>query len=176
MLAELFTDEDAPDRFEYHREMNEQIGGRPADAIVIEGYAVEWGVLDEEKEIIYRGAFAQSLKLSKGAYGVLMHYQHLERHPIGRWSKIVEDDHGLFCRGAIYPRLCPLGLVHEVLKKHDPIRGLSPGFFYRNSTKGIYTTFTRRLIRREVRGAWLMEVSVGRGPVQPSAAFTIVNR
>lgn len=153
--------------FEEQREIIEQLSTHPSNALVIEGYAALWDQRDLQGELFKPGAFAQSLDLSKGAWGVLMLYNHIERWPIGRWSKIHEDDTGLFVRGAVYPRttarpfLCPPEVVKAV--RNEEFDALSPGFVYAHDTR-----------RGVIKAAYLTEISIGRNPAQPGARFRIV--
>lgn len=168
LFIDVLHDDEAEDRFAYQQEIVAQLGSLPTDAIHIEGYAALWGQKDKQGDTFRRGAFAESLKLSSGAYGVLMHHQHVERWPIGKWSRITEDERGLRCRGAIIPRLCSPEVLNEVQAPVQPLRGLSPGFYPR-----VGRAFLRP---SEIRKVWLTEISIGRNPVLTEASFHVLNR
>lgn len=66
------------------------------------GYGSVFGVKDSYGDVVIKGAFAKSLeewgkknKLPK------MLWQHKMTEPIGVWSKMKEDDHGLYVEGRI---------------------------------------------------------------------------
>lgn len=147
-------------------EITDQMSSRPADAIVIEGYATRWGLRDLEGETLKRGVFTDSLHLSQHAHGVFMLRQHDERTwPIGRWSTIREDATGLWCRGAIYPKFCQ-GVFPSQVRSRE-VRELSVGYYP--------TVVTRHLGGRTITKAWLTEISVGSNPVLVGSTFQVVN-
>lgn len=68
--------------------------------LLIEGYASLWGVADQNRDVVARGAFANSLAKT-GAGGVRMLHQHEGRAIVGVWEHMQEDERGLFVRGRI---------------------------------------------------------------------------
>ena len=66
----------------------------------IEGYACLFGELDLGRDIIERGAFADTLA-ARGAGGVRLLYQHDPAEPIGVWDEIGEDARGLYVSGRL---------------------------------------------------------------------------
>ena len=64
------------------------------------GYASLFGKVDLAKDVVERGAFAESLK-GRGAGGIRMLFQHDPGEPIGTWTEIREDARGLFVRGRL---------------------------------------------------------------------------
>lgn len=153
-------------------DVNEQMSTRPANAIIIEGYATRWGVRDREGEVFKKGAFTKSLKLSEHAHGVFMLWQHDENTwPVGKWTTLREDDVGLWCRGSIYP-------------KDRTIWGASPdlmGAVWERKVSelsvGVYPVASYNMLGRHVvTEAWLTEISIGQDAVLPGATFSIVNR
>ena len=66
----------------------------------IRGYACAFGAVDLGRDRILRGAFAASLRL-RPAGSVRMLFQHDPARPIGRWTRMVEDAHGLWVEGVL---------------------------------------------------------------------------
>ncbi|MCO5073515.1 MAG: HK97 family phage prohead protease [Rhizobiaceae bacterium] len=90
------------------------------------GYASLFGKVDLAKDVMERGAFAQSLK-RRGADSIRMLFQHDPNEPIGTWSEIREDARGLFVRGRLAK---DVGRAREVLSlmRAKALDGLSIGF------------------------------------------------
>lgn len=119
------------------------------DAGRFSGYASKWDGVDSYGDTIEKGAFAETLQ----AGTVKMFYNHDWSMPIGKWTLMKEDDHGLYVEGEL---TSGLGLASDVraAMKHGTIDGLSIGGFLK---KGDYTeTKTGRLIHKWSK---LMEVS-----------------
>lgn len=146
-------------------DINDQMSSRPLDAVIIEGYATYWNMINRKRETFERGMFSQSLHLSQHAHGVFMLRQHDESTwPIGKWTTIKEDDRGLWVRGALYPKACDPVFLSDV--KSQKIRELSVG---------IYPTAIRRTLRGKlVTQAWLTEISLGQNAMLPGTTFRVV--
>lgn len=72
------------------------------DGIVV-GYASTFGgEPDSHGDIIAPGAFTSSLAAhkSQGTFPAML-WSHKQDQPIGKWSKMTEDDHGLLAEGSI---------------------------------------------------------------------------
>jgi HK97 family phage prohead protease len=113
------------------------------------GYASVFNGVDSYGDTIKKGAFAETLK----AGAPKMFFNHAWDMPIGKWTTVKEDDHGLFVEGELTPGL---GLASDVgaAMKHGTLDGLSIGGMLR---KGDFEeTKAGRLIHK-----WssLMEVS-----------------
>jgi hypothetical protein len=100
----------------------------------ITGYGAVFGNVDDGGDVIRQGAFARTLKERKGE-PVPMLWQHETSDPIGVWSELVEDGHGLRCKGQLTTELAPGGapavpLAYTALAaaKHGSVRGLSIGY------------------------------------------------
>lgn len=126
-----------------------------------EGYASLFDIPDLGRDVVLRGAFAESLA-RRGAGGVRMLWQHDPAEPIGRWLSIVEDRRGLRVRGSLNP---VVGRARELaaLLREGAIDGLSIGFRVveaeRDRARGL-----RRLIRAD-----LWEISLVTFPMLPGA-------
>lgn len=114
------------------------------------GYASVFGGVDSYGDTIVKGAFESSLRKNGKPK---MFFNHLWDIPIGKWTKAVEDDHGLYVEGELTPGLSKSADVHAAMK-HGTLDGLSIGGYLK---KGDYEeTEGGRVIRK-----WssLMEVS-----------------
>lgn len=107
------------------------------------GYASVFGGVDSYGDTILRGAFASTLR----ANGMpRMFFNHdWASIPIGKWTKAVEDDHGLYVEGEFTPGLMPAENVRAAMR-HGTLDGLSIGGFVK---QGDYdTTEQGRVIRK----------------------------
>ena len=68
----------------------------------ISGYANVFNVLDLDMDIVQKGAFIDSLEThsTKGTRPKML-WQHDYKQPIGVWTELKEDDHGLYVEGQI---------------------------------------------------------------------------
>ena len=135
------------------------------------GYASVFGGVDSHGDTIVQGAFASTLRdgkpmmflehswasASSGAAGM----------PIGKWTKAVEDERGLYVEGELTPGMSLAADVRAALK-HGTLSGLSIGGFVK---KGDYDeTETGRVIRRWSK---LVEVSVVAMPADSAARVDV---
>lgn len=130
--------------------------------LAVEGYASLWGVADLNRDVVARGAFAESLART-GAEGVRMLHQHEGRAVVGVWDRIAEDDRGLFVRGRIMDWSAEARFA-AALANAGAMDGLSIGF---------------RALRARRDGALrvltavdLWEISLVTFPMLPGARFT----
>lgn len=130
--------------------------------LAVEGYASLWGVADLNRDVVARGAFAESLART-GAEGVRMLHQHEGRAVVGVWDRIAEDDRGLFVRGRIMDWSAEARFA-AALANAGAMDGLSIGF---------------RAVRARRDGALrvltavdLWEISLVTFPMLPGARFT----
>lgn len=127
----------------------------------IEGYACLFGEVDLGRDIVERGAFAETLA-ARGAAGVRLLYQHDPAEPIGVWDEIGEDARGLFVRGRLSLDVRRAREVQSLVAE-GALDGLSIGF------KAVRArTDPRSRVRRLLR-VDLWEVSVVTFPMQPGA-------
>lgn len=127
----------------------------------IEGYACVFGEVDLGRDIVERGAFAETLA-ARGAAGVRLLYQHDPAEPIGVWDEIGEDARGLFVRGRLSLEVRRAREVQSLVAE-GALDGLSIGF------KAVRArTDPRSRVRRLLR-VDLWEVSVVTFPMQPGA-------
>jgi uncharacterized protein len=96
-----------------------------ADGIV-EGYASLFGEVDQARDMMMRGAFADTLA-ARGIRRVPMLFQHDPSEPVGIWLDLREDHRGLLARGRLIPEVARGGELLSLLRA-GAIDGLSIGF------------------------------------------------
>lgn len=97
----------------------------------IKGYASLFGLRDQGGDIVQPGAFSASLQSGRG---VAMLWQHDPTRPIGIWTKVVEDEKGLYVEGELFLET-QAGKEAHILLKRGGIKGLSIGYKTRRSKK-----------------------------------------
>lgn len=128
----------------------------------IKGYASLFGKRDRGGDIVQPGAFKASLESGQG---VAMLWQHDPGRPIGIWTKVAENDRGLYVEGELFLDT-QAGKEAYALAKRGAIKGLSIGY----KTKRCKRTAEGRLLY-EVD---LIEVSLVTFPMQAEAGLTQV--
>jgi HK97 family phage prohead protease len=94
------------------------------DAGKFSGYASVFGGVDSYGDTIIKGAFESTLRKAKPK----MFWNHQWDMPIGKWTKVREDDKGLFVEGELTPGHSLSADVRAALK-HGTLDGLSIGGF-----------------------------------------------
>lgn len=130
------------------------------------GYASLFGQVDLGRDVVERGAFAQSLRL-RGAAGIRMLYQHDPNQPIGVWLDIREDGRGLLVRGRLSERVARSRDVLELMRS-GALDGLSIGF------RTVRARKDARSGLRHILEADLWEISIVTFPMLPAARVTTV--
>ena len=138
-----------------------------ADGIV-EGYASLFGELDQARDMMMRGAFAETLSV-RGIRRVPMLFQHNPSEPVGIWLELREDHRGLFARGRLIPEVAR-GRELLSLLRAGAIDGLSIGF---RTSKARIDPRTR--IRR-IYAVDLWEISIVTFPMLAGARVRAVKR
>src|SRR5579884_1639963 len=92
----------------------------------VTGYASLFGAIDSARDMVVRGAFAESLRL-RGPRRVPMLFQHDPSEPIGIWLELREDERGLFARGRLIPEVARARELIALIEA-GAIDGLSIGF------------------------------------------------
>lgn len=92
------------------------------------GYGSVFGNVDSYYDVVEKGAFANSIKefKSKNKFPPVL-WQHNPSNPIGVYSDMKEDDHGLYVEGKLALKTTLGGEAHELLKMRA-IDGLSIGY------------------------------------------------
>lgn len=147
-----------------------EIGG----AMTFEGYGAVFNNVDFGGDLIEPGAFIKTLDEHKvNATRPAMYYQHGRRGggptiPVGVWTSMVEDDHGLKVSGKLSDTA--LGRDLHVLMKDEAIKGLSIGYRVTDSTPRLRPEDPKR----RIKSASLVEVSLVEDPMNPLAGVTQV--
>ncbi|MFN3659575.1 MAG: HK97 family phage prohead protease [Pseudolabrys sp.] len=92
----------------------------------VEGYASLFGEIDQARDMVMRGAFADTLRL-RSVRRVPMLFQHDPTEPVGVWLELREDHRGLYARGRLIPEVAR-GRELLSLLRAGAIDGLSIGF------------------------------------------------
>lgn len=138
-----------------------------SDDGAFEGYASLFGVMDLGHDVVMPGAFRDSL-VRRGVEGVKLLWQHDPAEPLGIWTEIAEDRHGLHVRGR-------LNLERErsrealSLMRQGALDGLSIGYRTEIERKDPETGL-RRLERID-----LWEISLVTFPLLPQARVHAVS-
>ena len=135
---------------------------------VFEGYASLFGVADLGRDVVERGAFADSLR-KRGAASVKMLWQHDPAEPIGAWLSIGEDARGLKVTGRLN---LAVARAREILSlmREGAVDGLSIGFRTQRATQD------RKTGLRRLQKVDLWEISLVTFPMLPQARVTAVKR
>ncbi len=131
--------------------------------VLIEGYASLWGVADLNRDVVAKGAFADSLARI-GAGGVRMLHQHESRAVVGVWDAAIEDERGLFLRGRILDWSAEARFA-QALARAGAMDGLSIGF---RALRARREGAARVLVEVD-----LWEVSLVTFPMLPGARFSL---
>jgi len=133
-----------------------------------EGYASLFGIADLGRDVVDRGAFAQSLA-RRGPAQVKMLWQHDPAEPIGAWLAIEEDRIGLKVKGRLN---LAVARAREILAlmREGQVDGLSIGFRTQRATTD------RKTGLRHLKQIDLWEISLVTFPMLPQARVSAVKR
>lgn len=132
----------------------------------VEGYASLFGSIDQARDMVMRGAFAQSLR-QRSVHRVPMLFQHDPAEPVGVWHELREDSQGLYARGRLIPEVAR-GRELLALIRNGAIDGLSIGF---RTVKGRIDPKTRV---RSLLAVDLWEISIVTFPLLAGARVQAV--
>lgn len=127
------------------------------------GYGSVYGVKDVQGDIVAHGAFSESLKSRKPRFL----WQHRSDEPIGSFSALREDTHGLYVEGGFLLDV-QRGKEAYALVKSGAIEGLSIGY------RVIQASFDEEKRARVIEEAELYEISLVTFPANESAGMTQV--
>ena len=108
-----------------------------------EGYGSVFGVEDSYSDVVVKGAFQKSLAawVEKGRLPSML-WQHKMSEPIGIYTEMKEDDHGLYVKGRLLVEGDDLAKRAHAHAKAGSLGGLSIGFILKDweydSQKGVY--------------------------------------
>jgi HK97 family phage prohead protease len=132
----------------------------------VEGYASLFGEIDQARDMVMPGAFAETLR-KRGVRRVPMLFQHDPAEPVGVWLELREDARGLYARGRLIPEVARGRELYALLKAGTS-DGLSIGF---RTVKGRVDPKTRI---RKLEAIDLWEISIVTFPLLPGARITTV--
>lgn len=140
-----------------------------ADDGSFSGYGSVFGVEDSYGEIVAPGAFAESLKeLAAKSRLVPVLWQHRSDQPIGVYTSIVEDDHGLKVEGKLLIDKVAQAQEAHALMQAGAVSGLSIGYWVRESSYDEVTNV------RTLKKLDLVEVSLVTFPANDDARVEAV--
>jgi uncharacterized protein len=134
----------------------------------VEGYASLFGEVDQARDMVMPGAFAQTLK-HRGLRKIPMLFQHDPSEPVGVWLEIAEDWRGLKARGRLIPDVARARELLSLLRA-GAVDGLSIGY---RTVRGQIDpkTRVRRLYQVE-----LWEISIVTFPLLSGARVSSVKQ
>ncbi|MDP2446599.1 HK97 family phage prohead protease [Pseudomonas sp.] len=93
------------------------------------GYGSVFDVVDSYSDVVHRGAFAASLKewAKKGGFPAML-WQHKFDEPLGPYTRMEEDEHGLYLEGRLLIDDDPLARRAHAHLKAGSLTGLSIGY------------------------------------------------
>ena len=127
----------------------------------VEGYASLFGEIDQARDMVMPGAFAQTLRL-RGVRRIPMLFQHDPAEPIGIWQEIAEDWRGLRVRGRLIPDVTRARELLALLRE-GAADGLSIGF------KTVKARVEPKTRVRKLDQIDLWEISIVTFPLLPGA-------
>lgn len=92
----------------------------------VEGYASLFGEVDQSRDMVMPGAFAQTLR-QRGLRKIPMLFQHDPGEPVGIWLELAEDAFGLRARGVLIPEVARARELHALIGA-GAVDGLSIGY------------------------------------------------
>ena len=129
------------------------------------GYASVFDIVDNQKDIMLKGAFADTLK--KGARAIKLLWQHQQDEPIGVFEKMFEDAVGLYVEGRLLLDV-QKGREAFTLLKSGAVTGFSIGY---SPTRYRIDAATGVRLLAEVD---LFEVSLVTFPANEKSKVTVV--
>ncbi len=131
------------------------------------GYASVFGVVDNQRDVMLKGAFSRTLKGRVPEIKLL--WQHQQDEPIGVFTQIAEDGNGLYVEGKLLMQIQRAREAHALLME-GAISGLSIGYSpVRYSIDEV--TGVRKLAEVE-----LWEISLVTFPANDAAQVTVVKQ
>jgi len=131
------------------------------------GYASVFNIVDQQRDIVLRGAFSKTVK--GRAHEIKMLWQHQQEEPIGLFNRVFEDARGLYVEGSLLLDVRRAKEAHALLKA-GVVKGLSIGYspvrFRIDAKSGV------RLLSQ----VDLWEVSLVTFPANEAANVTVVKQ
>lgn len=141
------------DRFNFRTEFKFASEGKPEGWF--SGYGAVFGNIDSHDDVIAKGAFKDTLRdyaKSGRMPKMLLHhgmgFGALDAIPVGTWTKMEEDNVGLYCEGQLFALNTERGqYIHEGLKA-GVLDGLSIGYKALDFTYGMKQGDPRRTLKK----------------------------
>jgi HK97 family phage prohead protease len=136
--------------------------------VTVSGYASTFGQLDEQGEIVDYGAYTTTIEQHrKAGTSPIMLFSHNMDKPIGVWTALMQDSHGLRVTGTILSSVRK-GREAISLLEAKAVNGLSVGFRCKKDARiaGV----------RHIMAADLWEISLCAFPADKSATLAIVGK
>ena len=131
------------------------------------GYASVFDVVDNQRDVVLRGAFAKSLREQQGRIKLL--WQHQMDEPIGMLERAFEDNRGLYVEGRLLLHVARAREAYALLKA-GAMKGLSIGY------KPTAYDFDPQSGVRRLQQVELFEVSLVTFPANEAAGVTVVKQ
>ena len=94
------------------------------------GYASVFGNVDHARDVVVKGAFASTIKsLNESGKTIPILWQHDPHQPVGKFTKLEEDDYGLYVEGELLVNDVAKAKEAYALMKNGVIDGLSIGYY-----------------------------------------------
>lgn len=137
------------------------------DSGVFAGYASVFGMVDNQRDVMLKGAFSRTLKGRVGDIKLL--WQHQQDEPIGVFTEIAEDANGLYVEGKLLLQIQRAKEAHALLKE-GAISGLSIGY------SPVRYTIDEKTWVRKLAEVELWEISLVTFPANDAAQVTVVKQ
>lgn len=95
------------------------------------GYASMFDYIDSQMDVVLHGAFERTLAENAEGRDIKLLWQHDPKEPVGYFTNIIEDNHGLYVEGYIQQEV-QKGKEAYALLKSGAVRGLSIGYNVKN--------------------------------------------
>lgn len=133
------------------------------------GYGAVFGNVDWYNDVILPGAFAKSLEKWAGKNKMPpVLWNHSSNEPIGVYTKLVEDERGLYVEGKLLVDDVPKAKSTHALLKAGAIDGLSIGY------RTVKSSYNEKTDIRELIELDLGEVSIVTTPANEQSLITSV--
>jgi HK97 family phage prohead protease len=132
-----------------------------SEAGVFAGYGAVFGNVDSHGDVIAPGAFSETLKVWSGRgrlptmklmHGTALNMFNGDDLPLGVWTKMHEDDKGLYVEGKISAVQSDFGQRIHGLMKDGALGGLSIGYRVKKAIKGDGVVAPKRTLQEIILG------------------------
>ncbi len=145
------------------RDFNLQIKAVSDDGL-FSGYGSVFGVVDSYGEVVEPGAFKASLAaIADKGRPVPVLWQHRSGQPIGVYTKLEEDDHGLYVEGKLLKDDVQQAKEAYALLRAGAVSGLSIGYYVTDDS------FDEKTRTRKLKALDLVEISLVTFPANEEA-------